>query len=617
MNESTEIARCLLAELLHQGVTEVVLAPGSRSAPLAFAVMAAAGAGLCRLHVRLDERDAGFLALGLAKLSGEPVVVACTSGTAVANLSPAVVEASFSAVPLVALTADRPLESRGVGSPQTIDQVDFFGTDVRFSADLSAERVASFEPAGLTDEFEHRIRGTVAHAIGAALGTAAGRVGPVHLNVGFRMPLVPSTAQYEAMAMTGRRPADPTRPGSAGPTGVGAAAGRGPARYRRRPLLGCGTRDIGEVLAEDVGRVPTRGVVFAGDLPPTFLQGAQQWLAELAAACGWPVIAEPSANLAGAPTALRHGVLVLGTPDFLERHRPDLVVSAGLSGLSRPTLGLLRAARHHIALDLPGVGRQVCDPMRTAQRVLDAIPLPPAHPSPDPSWLGAWKAADAAVASALAVVPAGFTGITAACATAGAVPAGGLLHVAASWPVRHVEAFARVDPAVRVVGNRGANGIDGLISTAWGAALSHQSSGGGPAFALMGDLAFLHDHNGLLVGRAEPVPDLTIVVVDNNGGGIFSQLEQGSPAYAADFERLFGTPLDRDLAAIARASGWPAVAVHSAAELAAALAPASVPGVRVVVAAVAERPAELADLRARTAAAHAAALHAVARGDAD
>lgn len=598
MNESTETARCLVAELLHQGVTEAVLAPGSRSAPLAFALLAAADAGRVRLHVRLDERDAGFLALGLAKLSGAPVVVACTSGTAVANLSPAVVEASFSAVPLVVVTADRPLESRGVGSPQTIDQVDFFGRDVRFSADLSSERGAAFEPTGLTDEFEHRIRGTVAHAIGAAVGRDNGRVGPVHVNVGFRLPLVPPPAQYaqpaEAVPATG--------PGRAGP-----AVGVGPARQRRQPLLGCGTADIGEVLADEFARVPTRGVIVAGDLPQTTLRGAQQWLAELAGACGWPIVAEPSANLAGAPTALRHGVLVLGAPGFLERHRPDLVLSAGLWGLSRPTLGLLRAAHHHLVLDLPGVGRQVCDPTRTAQRVLEAIPLPPPHPVADPSWLAAWRSAEAAVAAALAAEPeAGFTGITAACLTAAAVPAGGLLVTAPSWPVRHLEAFAQLDPTVRVVGNRGANGIDGLVSTAWGAAVSHQASGGGPAFALLGDLAFLHDHNGLLVGRGETVPELTIVVVDNNGGGIFSQLEQGGPAYAGDFERLFGAPHDRDLSAIAGAAGWPTMTVRTAAELTAALAPGSSSGVRVVVAEVAQRADELADLQARTRAAHAA-----------
>ncbi|MGV1003370.1 MAG: 2-succinyl-5-enolpyruvyl-6-hydroxy-3-cyclohexene-1-carboxylic-acid synthase [Candidatus Nanopelagicales bacterium] len=584
MNEATELALTLLGELIHQGVRELVLAPGSRSAPLAFAAAAAERAGALRLHLRIDERDAGFVGLGLAKAGGAPVVVACTSGTAVANLMPAVVEASYSGIPLVVVTADRPPESRGVGAPQTIDQVGFFGEHVRFSADLSTERNA---PLGSTLT---AVRGTAGAAISAALGSPGRELGhsdlahvgpahsgPVHINVGFRLPLVPD----------GPTPEWPSLDAS------------GPARRRRPPLTGCGSRTLDGLI----GAVPDRGMLVVGDLPATPLRGYQQWLGELAGACGWPVIAEPSANLTGAATALRYGVLALGSDAFVARHRPDLVLTAGQFGLSRPTLSLLRTARRHIAIELPTVGREACDPARTATDVLSAIPLPPAGYSPAEDWLATWAQADRRIGRALGALPADhFTGVTAATTVSAAVAEGSLLLLGPSWPVRHVEAFGQPASGVRVIGNRGANGIDGLISTAWGAALAHQAGGGGAAFALLGDLAFLHDHNGLLVGAGESVPDLTIVVVDNNGGGIFHQLEQGRQEFGSDFERLFGTPHNRDLAAIATAAGWPARTVTTAAELAEELRSA-IRGVRVLVARVMPRQSELADLRARTRAA--------------
>ncbi len=375
-------------------------------------------------------------------------------------------------------------------------------------------------------------------------------------------------------------------------------------RVRRPPLDGCGNRDLGEVL----GAVPTRGVVVVGDLPCTSLRGPHQWLASLAQACGWPIIAEPSANLHAAPTALGHGVLVLGAEQFVAGHTPDVVLTAGLFGLSRPTLALVRAAGRHVALDLPSAGREVCDPLRTARQVLTGIPLPPADHEPDPTWLAAWRDADRAaarvVAQALADGPLSAAAVVAR-VWQGA-PDDGLLLVAASWPVRQVESFAGTRPGLRVVGNRGANGIDGLVSTAWGAALAHQAQGGGPALALIGDLALLHDHNGLLAGRDQDRPDLVLVVLDNDGGGIFHQLEQGRPEYAGHFERLFGTPQDRDLVAVCRAAGVPATRVHGLADLDEALASARrAGGVRAVIAHVPDRPAEaalLGELRAQVAA---------------
>jgi 2-succinyl-5-enolpyruvyl-6-hydroxy-3-cyclohexene-1-carboxylate synthase len=228
--------------------------------------------------------------------------------------------------------------------------------------------------------------------------------------------------------------------------------------------------------------------------------------------------------------------------------------------------------------------------------VLPGIPLPPTDFTPDSSWLADWQAADGIASEVVAgeLAAAGsLTGSAVAARVWDRAPDDALLLVAASWPVRQVEMFAGRRTGLRVIGNRGANGIDGLVSTAWGAALAHQGQGGGPALALMGDLAFLHDHNGLLVGAGEPRPDLVIVVTDNDGGGIFHQLEQGRPEHGDSFERIFGTPLGRDLAAVAQAAGVPAVAVADLAGLDQALARAmSAGGVHVLVARVPDRAAE-------------------------
>ncbi len=610
MNPATALARALLDELVHQGVREVVLAPGSRSAPLAFEALRLADLGRIRLHVRIDERSAGFLALGLAKASGRPVVVACTSGTAVANLAPAVVEASYSAVPLVALTADRPAESRGIGSPQTIDQVGFFGSTDRFATDLAAARRATDDEL---DAAERAARASVGIAIGAALGVpgrAAFRsgvggagvggvlahAGPVHLNVGFRLPLVPDRQDA----------ADPSAAGGAPPQDLAGSTDHdpdlprpdarrpaSPPRPRLPPLAGCDHRDAREVL----GDLPARGILLVGDLPCTSLRGHHQWLAEMASTCGWPIVFEPSANMHAAPTALAHGTLVLGSAEFLVAHAPELVLSVGQWGLSRPTMELVRSAARHVAIELPTSGREVCDPLRTADRVLAGIPLPPTQADPDPEWLAAWQAADVAaaevVSATLRAPGAEFSGSAVAAQVWSQAPDDALLLVAASWPVRQVEAFGAARAGLRVIGNRGANGIDGLVSTAWGAALAHQDAGGGPAIALLGDLAFLHDHNGLLVGADEPMPDLVIVVIDNDGGGIFHQLEQGGAQYADSFERLFGTPQGRDLVAVAQAAGIPAQRVVGLVALERALAEAlAAGGVRALVAQTPDRAAE-------------------------
>ena len=413
----------------------------------------------------------------------------------------------------------------------------------------------------------------------------------MHLNVGFRLPLVPDPGQDPAPDADPAPGPPQRRPGSPGRHSPRAYA---PPRPRRPPLTGCDHRDAREAL----GELPTRGVLLVGDLPCTSLRGHHQWLAALAGACGWPIVHEPSANLHDAPTALGHGVLVVGSGAFLADHAPDLVLTVGQFGLSRPTMDLIRAAGRHVAIELPTVGREVCDPLRTAERVLTGIPLPPTEFTPDPGWLAAWQAADAIAAD-----------VVAAQVVSSRIPD----RVGRGRPRLEAGARRRTAPRGRVMVGPAGGGVRGPPDGAsrdrqpgrqrdrrarvdcLGAALAHQAQGGGVGLALMGDLAFLHDHNGLLVGAGEPRPDLVVVVTDNDGGGIFHQLEQGRPEHAGSFERIFGTPVARDLVAVAQSAGVPAVRVTDLGALESALTEAmAAGGVRVVVAHVPDRAGEAA-----------------------
>ena len=599
MNPSTAMAQVLVDELVANGVTEVVLSPGSRSAALALALAAADAVGDLRLHVRVDERSAGFLALGLAKVGREPVAVVVTSGTAVANLAPAMVEASYSNVPVIAITADRPAELRDTGANQTIDQSRFFAGTARWTHDVAvAER----------REGQVRYwRSVVARAV--AIATEFGDAGPVHLNVAFREPLVPD-ADETWVEPLGLAPVG-SEPGERVPVAADARLGMAAAQ------------PIDEILAlladpdsDPAHLVPTRGVVVVGDVADVETSDAAIALAE---ACGWPLLSEPSGNARSGDTALAHGPLLLADAAFAEAHRPEIVVCVGAPGLSRSVLRMIREAPLVVVADERDAIRRP-DPTRNATVFVSVVPEPPAeYDDYDDAWLDSWLAADARAAVAVSKRlddAAGLTGPDVARTLWDVLDSSALLLAAASWPVRHLEAFARVrgsEDAPYVVGNRGTSGIDGLVSTAWGAALAHQTTRtavnvddegraevisvtGGTAYALLGDLAFLHDHNGLLVGDEEPRPDLVLVVVDNDGGGIFGQLEQ---AGAEHYERVFGTPLGLDLAAVAKAAAVDDVTVvDDVTGLVAALDEATARGsVRVVIAKVGDRGSEAQLLR--------------------
>ena len=568
MIPATAEALVLVDELVRCGITDVVLAPGSRSTPLALAIAAAEVRGDLTLHVRLDERSAAYYALGIGKVTGIPAVVVTTSGTAAVNLHPAIVEADESAVPLIALTADRPPRLREVGANQTIRQPTVFGGDVRLALDLGVATTDSGQVGYW--------RSSIARAV--ALSTDALRPGPVHVNVPFDEPLTSTDDDDWVEDLDGR------------------PEGR-PWTVDARLVAGMSTTldDVLGALPDDTV-VPARGIVVLGDHQDHEAIGLVD---DLADALGWPVVSEPTGNGAGCATALSHAPLLLADDAFASAHVPDLVITVGRVGLNRAVLRMVGRADLHIAVD---TRPQWSDPTRSADIVVASVPLPPVEAEFDEEWLESWQRADVLAAAAVetALVPAEetLTGVHVARVTAAHVPDGGLFFLGASWPVRHVGTFAAntVQEAV-VLGNRGTSGIDGCVSTAWGAADALQRIGGAGAIALMGDQTFLYDTNGLLAPADEERPDLVIVVSDNDGGGIFSALEQGSSTPTSMFERVFGNPLGIDLVDLSTSLGIPAIAVTTGDELISALDDAlGAGGVRLVVARTCDRDREAAIL---------------------
>ncbi|MBE7325558.1 2-succinyl-5-enolpyruvyl-6-hydroxy-3-cyclohexene-1-carboxylic-acid synthase [Nocardioides sp. Y6] len=495
MSDSTQLARQVVQALLDAGVREAVLAPGSRNAPLSFALLAADRAGALRLHTRIDERSAGFLALGLARTSGRPVAVSCTSGTAVANLAPAALEAHHEHLPWIAVTADRPLRLRGTSANQTTEQVGL----------LPRAEVLDLAAGDEVDV-----------PVGALLAAR----GPVHLNVQFDEPLTP-VDDWVPRPTTARPPAPASTP---------------------EP----------KVLA----RGP-RTVVVAGD-------GAGPAARLLAEQAGWPLLAEPSSGARAGSHAVPAYRVLLGTELAAEVER---VVVAGHPTLSRPVARLLGREDVEV-VDLAPDDRWQPRPFP----VVDSAPVwRVGDGAPDLEWLDRWREAGRSLAArvrALLRAEGDVTPHEVAGVVAGAVGARDLLFVGPSNPVRDLDLMMTpppVDRSARVVANRGLAGIDGVVSSAIGAALAHGAEG--RTIALMGDVTFLHDQGGLVLGPHEPRPNLTLVVVNDDGGSIFSLLEQGGADHAHAFERLFGTPHGVDLAALCAATRTPHWRVESVAEL--------------------------------------------------
>lgn len=572
VNPSTAAARVLVDELVRCGVTEAVLCPGSRSAPLAYALAAtdADPAVPLRLHVRTDERTAGFLALGLAVASGRVVPVVTTSGTAVANLHPAVLEAHHQGVPLLALTADRPPELRGTGANQTTHQPGLL-RDVRLAVDLGTPGATAGTAGvagvdGAVDPAQVASwRTAVDRCVSAATGALGGAAGPVHLNVPFRDPLMPPV-EVATHQVTDAPAADVMagRPDGAPWTAVDGAGDVSPEQVQEGTHV---------ALLPDG---PERTLVLLGDLGRPELARAVQAGAR---ARGWPVVAEPFGRF-GVDGAVPFGIRVLDDEGFLADHAPERVLVVGRLTLHRSVGRLVR--RDGVVVESVTAGTTWPDPGHRVQRVHPLVLGEPgdgasrvglsgtAAEGSDGAWATTWWAAGEAAGALAAGGPvrsddavggagaaSGLTTASAAAVVAEATQ--GLLFLGSSRAPRSMDLWTPgPGPGVTgVVGNRGLAGIDGCLSTAAGWALTQ-----GPTTALVGDLTFLHDANALAVGPGEPRPDLTVVVLSDDGGAIFSDLEYGRApwreAHGEDtFRRVFTTPTGVDVSALAAAYGVP------------------------------------------------------------
>ena len=519
---SLQAARSAVSALTAAGVTDVVVAPGSRSAPLAYALAEAEVQGRVRVHVRIDERVAGFTALGLARGGNRPAAVVTTSGTAVGELVPAVMEAHHAGVPLVVLSADRPAELHGTGANQTTVQPGIFAQFPASSADIRAGE----DPAG---------------AIAAAFDRVGADTpaGPIHINLQFRDPLIPQDADAAE---------------AAGTDGDGAAA--------ELPARLAGPAATGREAAGLTRSGTHRTVVVAGD-------GAGEIAALFAQRAGLPLLAEPSSNARFGPNAI--GAYRL----LLEELGPEIerVVVFGRPTLSRPVAALLARGDVEKALYVPRPVNWFMPGRRPETVIADLAGLFDFAGAGTPGWLERWQDASTAglaAVSSLLEEEREMTGLHVADLVWD--HADGNLVLGSSNTIRDMDLVAAPDwHPLDVYANRGLAGIDGTISTASGIALAN----GIPTRLLLGDLTFLHDAGALLLGTGEPEPDLQIVVLNDSGGGIFTLLEHGAlgerEEYAAVVERFFGTPHTANIAALAAGYGVRHQLIRTADELDAAL----------------------------------------------
>jgi 2-succinyl-5-enolpyruvyl-6-hydroxy-3-cyclohexene-1-carboxylate synthase len=523
INRTYAPLQAFVEELYRCGMRHAVTSPGSRNAPLALTLAAQEGVEAVSV---LDERSAGFVALGMAKASGRPVAVTCTSGTAVANLHPAVVEAWEARVPLIVLTADRPPELRDVGAGQAIDQIKLYGSAAKWFVE-----VGTHNPSRDT-AIHHRALACRAY------WTAAGdRPGPVHLNVPLREPLAPVPEELDAADWEGR------------PDG-------GPWTEVREHASAPHADDV-HAVAERIAREP-RGLIVCG---PTGERIADQ-AARLAAASGWPLLAEPTSGVRcgehDRTHVIAHYDVLLRIEDFVAEHRPGLVLRVGDMPTSKPLRALV-AESSQIVVDPHAAWHE---PTRTAELILQAAAEPTLGAlaaavemraegqagGAGGAWLAGWRAADAKVWAAVEAAPEAFEGKVLA-GLEPELPDEAVVWISSSMPIRDVEAYFPQSPKrLRLLANRGANGIDGVVSSAMGAAIAT----GLPTWVLIGELALQHDAGGLLAARRAGVR-LEIVCINNGGGGIFDFLPVAEYADPATYEAHIATPSDVvDLAAL-----WP------------------------------------------------------------
>jgi 2-succinyl-5-enolpyruvyl-6-hydroxy-3-cyclohexene-1-carboxylate synthase len=551
-NRNTALASAMAEELERCGVRRAIVSPGSRSTPLAVALWRQPR---IEVTVILDERSAGFFAIGTALATGEPAAVLCTSGSAAANLHPAVVEADEAGVPMIVLTADRPPELRDIGAGQTIDQLKLYGDAVRWFCEVGTHEA--------DDDGLLHFRSVACRGYAVAAGDP--RPGPVHLNVAWREPLAPIRVEGQVTA------SDPL-----------ALEGRGDAPLNA--LTGGVSRaDEGllDRLAARIESVP-RGLIVAGrQMDPMLAEP----VAALAAAAGYPILAEPTSQLRRGP---HDRSLVVSTYDHIARDRPtdlqpELILRVGDMPTSKPLRQWLAAIEglEQIVVDPTGEWREPtrragtivrADPSATARSLTERLSRlrPGASAVAGSPFAAEWLDAENAVRQAVDGHLDGLDELSEPgvwMALAGVLRDGDSMFAASSMPVRDLEAFMRSGPeGVRFASNRGANGIDGLVSTAAGLS----AGSGARTWAVIGDLALFHDLGGL--AAVQDVPELRLIVIDNSGGGIFHFLPQEDAMPKGEFEALLGTPSGLDPTSAAGLFGISVEAPTTPDELAAALA---------------------------------------------
>jgi 2-succinyl-5-enolpyruvyl-6-hydroxy-3-cyclohexene-1-carboxylate synthase len=516
MNTSTTLARTIVRQILEAGITDVVISPGSRNAPLTMAFFEASERKLITLHTRIDERTAAFFALGITKATNRPVPIICTSGTAVANYHPAVLEASHSNLPLLVITADRPAELRRTGANQTTEQAHIFGKSVRYFADVSGAAYPMVLPLNSL------------------------KSGPVHLNVQFAEPLGVDDDSDWLAHLTVNPP-----------------------------------RDFDRKSAGTFYTNSTRGVLVVGhDRGGFSVESVEKFATDL----GWPLIVEDPLSF---KSAISHASIFLTSQTITDELAPDTVVVIGRTTLSRSINRIISMARKTIVID-PRI--LTVDSERPANQKFSALPVVEA-PEADSEYVERWNKFSQRSAKKIAELSTWSEALVAREIGIG-IPTGTSLFISSSRPIRDIEGFAVARSGVETFANRGLAGIDGNISTALGIASQRTQT-----IAVLGDLSFLHDITGLI--HDEQI-NLKIIVIDNNGGGIFSTLSHRG---VAGFETIFGTPHNLDLTKIAAAFGLVTSTVENQSELVAAISK-PVAGLSLVVVKVPDRDCNADNLQA-------------------
>jgi len=509
---SVQTAELVVQQLVNTGVEFVALAPGSRNGPISLALVAAEKQGLLSVHVRIDERSAAFLALGAAIRTGKPTAVLTTSGTAVANVFPAIVEAKYAGIPFIVLTADRPASVQGTGANQVIVQREIFGNYVSRSIEIASDSL-TIETTSAREAIRDRIN--------SVLSAATRNRSPVHLNIGLAEPLVPVSDFV----------------------------------FEHKKNLQSETVITPENISTEF--LTRKGLIVAGGTNIEFLNYAQQ----LGEALDWPVIVEPPHIGVGAGMVSHPSTLLSLNSTNL---KPEVVLTVGRVGLSRQVNELVKKGSVIISCAVPNIVTN--SPAKQRISGLFRIPAKQNNKAWKQVWDAAGKAAHQIVQkvlnenkeiSALHVIDSLMKNL----------PSNSHLHLASSLTARDFELLNSPElnspfslGQVSVSMNRGVNGIDGVAATAMGTALSAKT----PTYAVLGDIAALHDLSSFAIPSLEAKPDITFVITDNNGGAIFSLLEQSE---VKDFERVFGTPTDINLLEVFKSLGAEVKLVSKISEL--------------------------------------------------